>query len=356
MTFALGEDIVVDLPGTGGDDRERAVIGDAISIMRAYSVHEGVRVGRSTHWGGTFNPVLVTGLSIRDKLRRADAELLSETLEGSLQLIPQPAYHARDHASMSESAQAKRLRAILTLEAVLLRDILDKGIPAQADEQIAVAISASARLRVITHAIESLEIEPDVAPMLVVRAVLSDGVELEPQHLLQLLLKPQLVEGVAVTGGLALPGESFVTWVTNLRTTAMTEYKAYHFNSYAQIGQRYLGAADTGLYELTGGDDAGDPIKTFLASGFQQFAGSRLSGFAAAYMGVRGEGEVTFRLVTNDGRTYDYRVVLQDAETTKIRLGKGLRARYFAFELVTHGQDFDLDDVEFVPIGFQRRV
>ena len=37
-------------------------------------------------------------------------------------------------------------------------------------------------------------------------------------------------------------------------------------------------------------------------------------------------------------------------------IGKGLSARYFAFELTTPGQDFDLDSVEFIPMMRDRRV
>ena len=43
-------------------------------------------------------------------------------------------------------------------------------------------------------------------------------------------------------------------------------------------------------------------------------------------------------------------------KTTKVNMGKGLRARYFAYELISTGQDFDLDSVEFVPLVAQRRV
>jgi hypothetical protein len=37
-------------------------------------------------------------------------------------------------------------------------------------------------------------------------------------------------------------------------------------------------------------------------------------------------------------------------------MGKGLRSRYFAFELVSTGQDFDLDTLEFIPLVADRRV
>ena len=59
---------------------------------------------------------------------------------------------------------------------------------------------------------------------------------------------------------------------------------------------------------------------------------------------------------TGDGKTYTYAVVGKDMQTTKVHMGKGLRARYFAFELISTGQDFDLDDIEFMPLVAQRRV
>jgi hypothetical protein len=42
--------------------------------------------------------------------------------------------------------------------------------------------------------------------------------------------------------------------------------------------------------------------------------------------------------------------------STKFHMGKGQRSRYFAFELISAGQDFDLDTLEFVPLVVQRRV
>ena len=78
--------------------------------------------------------------------------------------------------------------------------------------------------------------------------------------------------------------------------------------------------------------------------------------FKAAYLGMRGNGDVILKLDTGDGKTYTYQTVIQDMQSTKVRLGKGLRARYFSFELISTGQDFDLDTVEFIPLVAQRRV
>ena len=67
-------------------------------------------------------------------------------------------------------------------------------------------------------------------------------------------------------------------------------------------------------------------------------------------------GDIILKLDTGDGKTYTYQTVIQDMQSTKVRFGKGLRARYFSFELISTGPDFDLDTVEFLPLVAQRRV
>jgi hypothetical protein len=174
---------------------------------------------------------------------------------------------------------------------------------------------------------------------------------------LSLLLKPTIAEGIEITAAYLSPGEgSFTTWAVNTRTGAISQYDNFVFNSFAQMGNVYLGASEDGLFELHGDTDAGTDIVSRIKSGFMQFNGSRFSSLRAAYLGVRGEGDFVLRLLTGDGKTYDYAVSTRDMRTTKVHMGKGHRARYFAFELISTGQDFDLDTIEFVPILANRRV
>jgi hypothetical protein len=74
-------------------------------------------------------------------------------------------------------------------------------------------------------------------------------------------------------------------------------------------------------------------------------------------LGVRASGEFLIKLRTGDGKSYTYQVNAQPLRTTRVELGKGLRARYFTYELISiGGQDFDLDEIEFLPIVSQRRI
>ena len=191
---------------------------------------------------------------------------------------------------------------------------------------------------------------------LVLQVVADDAVEITATDALQMFYAGRIDETVQITAAYPSPGGSVTTWALNTKTAALTEYGDYAFNSFARLDRRYLGASEDGLYELTGDTDDGDAIIAELETGVAQIAGSRFTSFRAAYLAVRGDGRFILRLKTGGGKVYNYEVTTDNLETTKVNLGKGLRARYFSFTLISTGQDFDLESLEFVPIAAKRRV
>lgn len=203
---------------------------------------------------------------------------------------------------------------------------------------------------------DSVTVTDTLANKLILRVTAPDGVNLDDDAPPHWVFKPVLTDGVEIAIGFLQPSGAFTTWAVNTRTGAVTEYQNFEFNSFAQVGHKYIGTSDSGLYELNGDDDDGTDIIAQIRSGYAQFGGSKYSSFKAAYIGMRGNGDIILKLDTGDGKTYTYQTVVQDMQSTKVRLGKGLRARYFAFELISTGPDFDLDTIEFIPLVAQRRV
>lgn len=203
---------------------------------------------------------------------------------------------------------------------------------------------------------ETIGLAQAQTPYLILRMTAADSVAIDDADVLRMLFAPVVAEGVEISAAYLNPGESFTTWAMNTRTGAVTEYSNFVFNSFGKIGDIYLGASDDGLYALSGDNDAGTDIIARLKSGFAQFAGSKFTLFKGIYLGVRGEGDFVLRLTTGDDKTYNYTVSTRNQRTTKVHIGKGLRARYFAFELISEGQDFDFDSIEFVPLVADRRV
>lgn len=203
---------------------------------------------------------------------------------------------------------------------------------------------------------ETVNIAEATTPALVIRVTAEDTIDISATQALRMVFNPVLADGVEIAAAYLSPGDSVVTWAMNTRTGAVTEYSNFAFNSFARNGNKYLAASSTGLYELLGDTDAGTNIIAQIKSGFAQWTGSRFTMFKAAYLGVRGTGDFVLKIVTGDDKTYNYAVSARDMRSTRVNVGKGLRARYFAFELISTGQDFDLESVEFVPIAGDRRV
>jgi len=191
---------------------------------------------------------------------------------------------------------------------------------------------------------------------LVLRLTASDEIELTPTAVLNLVYELEVTEEFEIGAAYIAPGDNFTTWAVNPKIGAVTEYTNWQFNSFTEMGSKYLGASADGLYELNGDSDNGQDIIAQLKSGWLQIGGSRFTSFKAAYLGVHGGGDFYLKLESGDGKTHTYQVTARDKETTKVQMGKGLRARYFSYELTSVGQDFDLDSVEFVPIVARRRV
>lgn len=203
---------------------------------------------------------------------------------------------------------------------------------------------------------EVLGVADSLAPKLLLRVDLTETMRVTDAQVLKMIFAGTIAEGLQIAAAYVDPSGSFTTWAVNTRTAAVTEYQNYNFNSFARMGRKYLGANATGLYELQGNRDGTDNILARIKSGLGQFGGSKLTAFAAVYLGMRGKGDLIFKLVASDGREYVYKIKQQDMRTTKVNLGKGLRARYFAFELISTGPDFSLESVEFVPMVAKRRV
>lgn len=244
---------------------------------------------------------------------------------------------------------------MIVADSVAAADSLARFLGAISSDTVNVSQGDVALYRASGVAAETLEVSLAQGATLSMQIDLNETVQMTPDEALRLIFSPTVSEAVEIGGIYLSPGDSITTWAMNTRNGAVTEYTNYAFNSFARIGNRYLGATSDGLYELSGDDDVGEAIVATLKGGMLQIAGSRFSSFKAAYLGMSGEGTVYLKLDAGDGRSYTYQVTAKDDETTKVHLGRGLRARYFTYTLTTAGQDFDLDTIEFIPIRARRR-
>lgn len=176
----------------------------------------------------------------------------------------------------------------------------------------------------------------------------------------------QLVrEAVSFAMHLSVDNQQYVAWSMNTRNQGLTRYTQYPYNSFAKLGGRYFGLTSTGLYELTGDDDAGTPVPARIRLGMFDFGTRRFKRVPEVYIGYAATGDLLLRAISVDAATGEkhaatYRVQPRSAAVTresKFKLGAGVKSVDWDFELENiNGADFDLSTIVFHPLRTDRRT
>lgn len=299
---------------------------------------------------------LLDGASVAGQLIAAWAMSLTDTAEmddapsaliGLVLAEQLGIIHTQTVAAIYQLSAAERVRVVDSLGRFFGGDLSDGML---LDPVLRGVLSARPALS------DTVGLTDALAPRLLLRVATHDAVDIDFSQALQMFFSPVVVEGVELSAGYVSPSGAVTTWAMNTSTAAVTEYSNYAFNSFAQRENICVGASDNGLYELVGDSDDGADIVATIKSGFMQFAGAKFGLLKRIYMAQRGTGDYLLKVLTGDDKEYIYSVSPGSMTTARVHLGKGLRARYFAFELVSTGQDFDLESLEFVPLPAQRRV
>ena len=241
-------------------------------------------------------------------------------------------------------------------QAVGMHDALTRFLGASLSDGIGITDALTRLYRPQPVLADGIGASATLSTKLILRVTAAEGIGMTAAQALSAIYNGVIADGIEISAGYVSPGGNFTAWAMNTRTAAVTEYSNFEFNSYAQLGTKYVAARADGLYELTGDTDAGASIIADLKSGFAQWSSTHLGRIKAAYIATRGGGNYVLKITTGEGDEVVYSVATQGMRSAKIHMGKGLRTRYFAFELISVGQDFDLDTLEFVPLVVQRRV
>lgn len=171
------------------------------------------------------------------------------------------------------------------------------------------------------------------------------------------LIMPSLQ--LTATGSSAATG-AVSTVVMQTETNSLATYANYPFNSFAQFNGVYLGASGTGIFALTGDTDNGAMIPAAARVGITDFSTSHLKRVDRLYVGYRSTGNLVLRVFTDEVTERDYLLPTNFAKGlhgNRLRLGKGLEARYWQFEVNNqNGSYFDMNMIELVPTVLKRRV
>lgn len=329
---------------------------DTIRLDYGHILRETVRLLDPTVSTATYNLTLTDIARLAEVLSAGRPAVLTDTVGIERAVAAAVGAFVLDRLGLQDLLIPKTTYGVAQLDGVRVGDALLRFVGGGLTDAVGMETTLTPRYYINRTLADQVAVSETITPNLLLRVIATDGLGLDDVQVLQAVFSGQLAEAVQISAAYVSPNGTITTWAINTKTGAVTEYSNYAFNSFARSGFKYLGASSTGLYELNGDDDAGTNIIAVVKSGLAQFGGSRFTAFKAAYLGIRGEGDFYLRLETGRGEFYNYKILSQDMNTTKVQMGKGLRARYFSFQLTSTGQDFDLESIEFVPLVAQRRV
>lgn len=167
-----------------------------------------------------------------------------------------------------------------------------------------------------------------------------------------------------VFGDTASTNAALVAYAVNQTTGAVTTYNNFNINSFAKLNGRFYGMTDAGIVELTGDTDNGAEIPASVKFGTSELStdivpAEVMKRLPTVYLGVTAAGDMILR-VTANGATNTYtlaEVTNTSLHTGRLILGKGVKSRYWDFELVnSNGADFTLESITLHPVALGRRI
>jgi len=338
-------------------------IAPSVPVLRyaISTIVDAIRIQHAETINGIYRDTLVDGIGVMAVQGAGIPATLTDGIGVELAQLIAIGQVVTEALYIEPEITPNTIRGVTLTQGMRFRDLLAQFVAADILETIGVEGALSVVGLFSKSLEEDIGIEDVITPTFLISATCEETIGIEDLDVLTMIFNGQLAENIRITAAYVAPNGGFTTWAINAATGAVTEYTNYQFNSFAQVGDKYIGASSEGLYELSGSDDDGEDIVARIKSGLIQLVGSRFVGFKAAYLGIRANTTTApiqfyLKIVTGDGTERVYNVLANSMQTTKVNIGKGVRTRYWSFELVSFGDDFDLESIEFVPMVANRRV
>jgi len=312
---------------------------------------------------------LSDNLSVADIIRLTWDQLQTETMN----VTDSNAAYARKAGQLAELFVSAGLvdtihrAAGIIAEAVIFQDLVERYFELSATEGLTMTDDEASLYRAVAINIEAAAMSDVIAGGMRLNLLVSDELIGSDTLIDSARLRAALDDNAIFGGAITLPDGVFSAIVLNTESLGISEYTNYPFNSFDKLGNDYLGASDTDIFQLTGDDDAGTDIDAVIRTSMTNFGTNVFKRVPRAYLGYTSSGGMIMKTISTSGgvkteRWYELTPRTGDHASTapaaaRIQLGRGIKATYWQFELINKlGADFDIDSLQLYPMILKRRV
>lgn len=249
-------------------------------------------------------------------------------------------------------------------ESIALDDRFARAYREQISETATFSDMANSLLRAAVTVAETVGFSETAVASAQVTLLVEESMTFDDAVTTQAALQAAIRERIPMYVRVRVADDYYSGFCMQAESKAMTEYSSFPFNSFAKIGGKYYGAADSGLYLLEGADDDGDAIEAHLRTGLFRMKGGKLARAPTMYIGYTSDGQLVLKMTTTSDSgqkaEYWYPLIAQTADVARearIKVGKGLASVYWQFEIHNKaGADFSLDVVQLHALSLDRRI
>lgn len=325
---------------------------------------EAIGLGDTPAASSNTTSSILDSFAAQDVLQQAINQIVADTANGADTFSLGAAITLVDIADAAATHVTTYNSVMLVAELIATLEAYNGADGYDITEASTLSDAYTNRVQAIYAMLETVQaVDTNVALIHVMQAVTDTTAGTDTLSSAGSVINALLSDAVLATIRLNIGGELFTGWVLNTDTMAPSEYQFadLQFNSACKHGNRYLMAADDGIYEFT--EDTGvETVMTYIKTGKMDFGSDLKKRVVNSYMVYSASGDMVLKVTTSEyGNlvTRNYRVVAQADDTTDTRrvdIGRGIKSRYWQFELVGDGVDCDIDEVGLLPIVLSRRL
>ncbi len=311
---------------------------------------------------------LQSGLTMADivdallRLDLADSASFSSSPVSSLQYLLVLMDYLDMQSGLNATAQVTQLIASI----LALRDVIDNSQWQSLASTAAVSGALLDSVTAYSMLLDSLRVAAVPAGSALLVAYITSGLQLTDSMSAIAQILAALYDNAFFSLTLSTGTDLYTAWVMTPENKAMRSYSNFPFNSFAQIGDQFLGASALGVYQFGGVTDAGAAITAAVRTGLLDFGTRKLKRIDTSYIGFTSTGTLCLRVcaTTNTGskEEYTYRMVpvpnASAATQTRAKVGRGVESVYWSFELDNNldGSTFELYDITVLPMALTGRI
>ncbi|MGD9643800.1 MAG: hypothetical protein AB7V08_13805 [Elusimicrobiales bacterium] len=173
-----------------------------------------------------------------------------------------------------------------------------------------------------------------------------------------------ITEGVGFVARFHLDTGEYIAWSIGTNNRQLSKYTNFPFNSFAKLGDLYLGCNSEGIFRLEGASDAGEDISAMLRGAMTDMGSMAMKRNPYAYLAYSAPTGLILRtiLVNEDGEQTEHVYRLRAQPTGNIRegrikLGEGPRSVMWGWKIENvDGGELELHALQFKPVALARKM